>query len=137
MENFSEEKEKAANFADWKSPPLHTHLCGYKFYISVANWREVVAVKMFCVAGEYDDELKWPATVKFTVELVNHFGGGKNAKVAISSDWDKPDRDKPEWRGQISPRCTLAGHSELQDVDHKKLYLVANSLQFKLAVCVY
>ena len=34
MENFSKEKEKDI-INDWKSPPMYTHLCGYKFCIGI------------------------------------------------------------------------------------------------------
>ena len=34
MENFSKEKAKDL-YDDWKSPPMYTHLCGYKFRIGI------------------------------------------------------------------------------------------------------
>ena len=63
MENFSKERAKDL-YDDWKSPPMYTHLCGYKFCIGIdANGcgntqGNSVNVELWSMEGEYDDQLK-------------------------------------------------------------------------------
>ena len=80
MKNFSREKAKD-KFSDWKSPAMYTHVCGYKFCIGVdANGCRGVGhgnsiwMDLWSMPGEYDDQLKWPANAKFTIELINQTG---------------------------------------------------------------
>ena len=94
MKNFSREKAKDKQ-NDWFSPAMYTHVCGYKFCIGVdANgWRsgrgKSIWMDLFSTSGEYDDQLKWPAKAKFTVELINRTGG-ENVRHSSTSDWKKP-----------------------------------------------
>ena len=83
MKNFSKEKAKDKPY-DWKSLAMYTHVCGYKFCIGVdANGSGTtrgigLCVDLWGMPGKYDNQLKWPVTVEFTIELVNQ-KGGKNA----------------------------------------------------------
>ena len=94
MMNFSYEKAKDKH-SDWKSPAMYTHVCGYKFCIGVdANGcgdgrGKSIYVDLWPTPGEYDDQLKWPAKVKFTVELINQ-KGGENASHRITDTWTRP-----------------------------------------------
>ena len=94
MMNFSYEKAKD-KFGDWKSPAMYTHVSGYKFCIGVdANARGIgrgnsIRVYLWSMSGEYDDQLKWPAKVTFTVELINQKGGG-NVRHSTRLSWNKP-----------------------------------------------
>ena len=94
MKNFSREKAKDKE-DDWKSPPMYTHVCGYKFCIGVdANGCDdgrgkSIYVDLWPTPGEYDDQLKWPANAKFTVELINQTGG-ENVRHSKTLDWKKP-----------------------------------------------
>ena len=73
MENFSKEKAKDNKLSDWKSPPMYTHPGGYKFCIGIdANGAgerrgRSVNVDLWVMKGEYDDQLQWPVTAKFTL----------------------------------------------------------------------
>ena len=98
MYHFSVEKAKD-KYDDWKTTPMYTHLCGYKFCIGVdANGcvqtrGESVNVELWVMKGEYDDKLKWPVAARFTIELINHFeGGGENKKVVQTITWRQPDK---------------------------------------------
>ena len=94
MKNFSREKAKD-KCSDWKSPAMYTHVCGYKFCIGVdANGSgdgrgKSIRVDLYSMAGEYDDQLKWPAYAKFTVELINQ-KGGENIRHSTRLRWNKP-----------------------------------------------
>ena len=94
MKNFSHEKAKN-KCDDWKSPAMYTHVCGYKFCIGVdANGcndgrGNSIWMDLYSMSGEYDDQLKWPAYAKFTVELINQIGG-ENVRHSSTFDWDKP-----------------------------------------------
>ena len=79
MRNFSAEKEKDIS-SDWKSPAMYTHVGGYKFCIGVdANGYNdghgrSIYVDLWALPGEFDDQLKWPARAKFTIELISQRG---------------------------------------------------------------
>ena len=95
MKNFSREKAKDKE-CDWKSPAMYTHVCGYKFCIGVdANGfgadghGKSIWMDLYSMSGEYDDQLKWPANAKFTVELINQTGG-ENVRYSRTLDWEKP-----------------------------------------------
>ena len=36
--------------------------------------------------GEYDDQLQWPVTAKFTLELINHFENGENKTCTMCAN---------------------------------------------------
>ena len=97
MKNFSREKAKDMS-CDWKSPAMYTHVCGYKFCIGVdANGcgdgrGKSVWMDVYSMPGEYDDQLKWPANAKFTVELINQTGG-ENVRHSKTLDWKKPTKE--------------------------------------------
>ena len=94
MKNFSREKAKDQQ-SDWKSPAMYTHVSGYKFCIGVdangcgSGLGNSFRVDLWSMAGEYDDQLKWPAKVKLTVELINQ-KGGENTSHSNTMEWNKP-----------------------------------------------
>ena len=98
MVNFSKEKAKD-RCDDWKSPPMYTHSGGYKFCIGIdANGAETsrgksVNVEVWVMKGEYDDQLQWPVTAKFTLELINHFENGENKTCTITPTWVRPTEE--------------------------------------------
>ena len=102
MKNFSKEKAKDT-WNDWKSPPMYTHPGGYKFCIGIDangvggfNRGRSVNVEVWVMKGEYDDQLQWPATAKFTLELINHFENGENKTCTITPTWERPKEEY--WR---------------------------------------
>ena len=139
MENFSKEKAKDKP-SDWKSPPMYTHLCGYKFCIGIdANgYKEThgnsVRVELCRMPGEYDSQLKWPAKVEFTIELINHFGGGENKRVVQTMEWNKPIR-LYYLAFTSDPQCfgRFIRHSELPaNHQQKTQFLIDDTLHFKI-----
>ena len=94
MKNFSEEKAKDKS-VDWKSPAMYTHACGYKFCIGVdangylGGHGKSIYVDLWSMPGKYDKQLNWPASAKFTIELLNQ-QGGENATCIIELNWEKP-----------------------------------------------
>ena len=95
MTNFSAEKAKDKT-SDWKSPAMYTHVCGYKFYIGVAasgrglGHGNSVHVDVWGIPGDYDDQLKWPARAKFTIELINQQGGENATCTTDIIAWQRP-----------------------------------------------
>ena len=95
MTNFSAEKAKN-KYSDWFSPAMYTHVCGYKFCIGVdANGHnfgrgKAVNVDVWGIPGEYDDQLKWPARAKFTIELINQQGGENATCTTDMIAWERP-----------------------------------------------
>ena len=95
MENFSLEKVKD-KVGDWRSPSMYTHVCGYKFFISIyANGLgethgKVMKVFLYAMQGEYDHLLKWPACVSFTLEVIHQHGGQNITLTRSEVQWKKP-----------------------------------------------
>lgn len=95
MKNFSLEKMRDKP-CDWKSPAMHTHVRGYKFCIgvdasgNVYGCKNAIGLVMYAMQGEFDDELKWPIKVKFSIELINQRGSENARRSDISSLWYRP-----------------------------------------------
>ena len=75
LPNVEDEKETDS---EWFSPPMYTHSGGYKFCINVnldgndTGKGSHVAVFFCQLKGEFDEKLKWPATMRFTLTLHNN-----------------------------------------------------------------
>ena len=119
MKNFSAEKRKN-KFSDWKSPPMYTHVGGYKFCIGIdANGADdtrgnSVNVEVWNMKGEFDDQLKWPFKGKFTIQLINHYPGGKNMKVTKTMSWNKTNK-------QYDSYHTFSNGSKYKFIQHAEL----------------
>ena len=94
--NFSVEKAKEKP-GDWKSLATYTHLHGYKFSIGVdANGFSYVrwcgiSVLLYVMAGEYDEDLKWPVEATFTVGLTSQ-PRPRNKEYSTQVRWDRPNK---------------------------------------------
>ncbi len=88
MKNYSLEKAKDEP-DDWMSPAMYTNMCGYKWCIGVdvnesgIFQNQYVGVSVWSMPGEFDDQLKWPAKVKFIVEVINQQGGNNMIYASI------------------------------------------------------
>ena len=75
---------------------MYTHPGGYKFCDANgagASRGKSVNVEVWVMKGEYDDQLQWPVTAKFTLELINHFENGENKTCTITPTWERPRRE--------------------------------------------
>ena len=96
MKNFSHEKEKPSG---WKSPAMYTHVCGYNFCIGVnangcgSGYGNSLSVSLWTLSGQYDHELQWPASAKFTIELINQQYGRENARHSQTLRWNNPNAE--------------------------------------------
>jgi hypothetical protein len=142
MENFSKEKAKDTV---WKSPPMYTHPCGYKFCIGIdANGYEEshgksVHVYLWMMPGKYDGQLVWPATVKFTLELINHFENGENEMCTETHTWDKPTLNKIRYLTRVPGKSRdFISHSELaRNHATRTHFLKDDTLHFVLKSYIY
>ena len=132
MSNFRKEKAKDKP-GDWKSPPTYTHLHGYKFCIGVdANGvgrmrGRGISVHLYAMAGEFDEDLKWPVEAKFTVGLINQ-REGRDAEYTECVRWDKP---KTRYQCLESfGRHVASGCRQFVDHLDLKYFLTDDSLQF-------
>ena len=145
MKNFSKEKAKDI-YSDWKNPPTYTHPGGYKFCIGIdANGvgrsrGKGVNVDLWVMKGEYDDQLQWPVTAKFTLELINHFENGENKMCTITPTWDRPTKEC-EWEWDRTFLTVPDGeyhfisHSELLHNPVTRTHFLKNdTLNFYLSV---
>ena len=94
MKNFRLEKAKDMT-NDWKSPAMHTHVCGYKFCVGVdANGYhggrgKAIGMALWSMPGEFDYQLKWPAKATFTIDLINQEGGENVSFSYGPCQWNK------------------------------------------------
>ena len=144
MKNFSKEKAKD-KYSDWKSPPMYTHPGGYKFCIGidangyVTSHGKSVNVELWVMKGEYDDQLQWPVTAKFTLELINHFENGENKTCTITPTWERPTEEY-ELKGDRTfltvpgRKYHFISHSELPHNPVKRThFLKDDTLNFHLS----
>ena len=135
MESFSKEKAKDV-ISDWKSPAMYTHVCGYKFCIGVdANGNvggrgKSINVDIWCMPGEFDGQLKWPAKAKITIELVNQ-QGGENATCTTLVDIER--HDIPHYLLACFERITIDDDHAF--LEHSLLYkfLINDTLHFHVS----
>ena len=135
-------KKKCNSFC--RSPDMYTHSCGYKFFINVApaGWGEGqnthVAVWLWSMPGEFDDQLFWPAKFTLTVQLLNQLGNFGHIKVTKRFEWN---RLYPAFPGSHSIRPkpvdsfsnTFSAHTELgENVRNRTWYLKKDCLHFKV-----
>ena len=135
-------KKKCNSFC--RSPNMYTHSCGYKFFINVApaGWGEGqnthVAVWLWSMPGEFDDQLFWPAKFTLTVQLLNQLGNFGHIKVTKRFEWN---RLYPAFPGSHSIRPkpvdsfsnTFSAHTELgENVRNRTWYLKKDCLHFKV-----
>ena len=138
MRNFSAEKKKNKP-SDWKSPVMYTHVGGYKFCVGVdANGYgrgrgKSIYVDLWAMPGEFDDQLKWPAKAKFTIELVNQ-QGGENASHTVELRWSHPIT-KYKGLGSVADYCRIPSgfveHAELVNyLKNDTLYFYVSHVEF-------
>ena len=132
MANFS--KEKALDkYNDLWSPAMYTHDGGYKFCIGVdangyrGGHGKAIRVSWKLMEGEYDDQLKWPAKARITLELVNQDGGMNLAHTALFN------LEKKNAIAYLFSRITFG--SEGHFVKHSELdpFLVYDTLIFYIS----
>ena len=132
MENFSLEKVKDKVFK-WKSPAMYTHMCGYKFCVGIAangqglTRGEAMTVYLCAMPGEHDHMLKWPARVRFTLQLLHQHGGRNIIHTPTRAQWPIPTRRYTLINSSscIQPGqwCVFLEHSKLADfLDNDALY---------------
>ena len=135
MTNFSAEEAKN-KYSDWKSPAMYTHVCGYKFCIGVdANGYGfgrgyTVHVDVWGIPGEFDDQLKWPARAKFTIELINQQGRENATDTTDIIEWQRPVTAGILWRfyrNKSSDYYYFIMHSKLGE------FLVNDTLHFNVS----
>ena len=133
IEDFSKEKAKNRP-SEWKSPPMYTHLNGYKFCIGIdANGNgeslgKAMRMELWPMKGPNDYRMKWPATVKFTVKLVNE-QKGESLRYTTKKTWWKPDNDESYYnfeRVKCGSSHAFILHSDLNR------YLCSDSLYFSI-----
>ncbi len=130
MDNFSILRS-VNNSGSWKSPAMYTHVGGYKFCVEVgANMSSIlgpcVDVSTLPIPGEFDDELKWPVNVAYTIEVINQ-QGRQNAKCSKDRmTWDRP---------RISSGSTVKRYRGILLLLHSELrsFLVDDALHFEVS----
>ena len=125
------------NNQQWFSLPFYTHPYGYKMCLGVdANgWghgtrRVYVAVYIFLMKGEFDNQLKWPFQGDITIELLPQDGGNNHTRViSITETTSNNTRVIRGTKAPSGPGITeFISHSELQP-----RYLRNGTLLFRIS----
>ena len=114
---------------------MYTHLYGYKFCIGIdangfgAIRDNAMRVDLWSMVGEFDNQLKWPAQVTVTLELVNQRGGKNVRATACDLQLIKVTRN--------TIICVLGDVSGNGFIEHSKLehFLVDDTLTFHITEC--
>ena len=138
------ERRKAAD-ERWRGPPFYSHLGGYKMCLVVdangtANGKGThVSVFVYLMAGEHDDELKWPMRAEVCIQMCNQRNESYHWQETVHfNDQAPPEstervvgRNKaPKGRG----RNQFALHSKLAlDESTNCQYLKEDSLRFRIS----
>ena len=135
MKNFSIEKAKD-KASDWKSPAMYTHLGGYKFCIGVdANGYsegrgKYIFMDVWTMPGEYDDQLMWPGSARFTIELINQKRGENAFCNTVRKTWSKPSKCSALVDIMSSGSAGFIEHSKLEDfLDNDTLHFVVSKVE--------
>ena len=137
MMGFTKAKNESST---WRSPAMYTYLYRYKFFLEIkANgygygygYGKAVCVNLWSAPGDFDSHLKWPAKVKFTLELINQHGG----------DNEVAQRDEVSWCSGVSHMVAYIGNKNYSSIyhliDHSELdnYLVNDTLCFRVSTLV-
>ncbi len=116
---------------------MYTHVCGYKFCIGVdANGIDggrgnSINVNIWSMPGEFDDQLKWPAKARFTIELINQQGGENTECTSDETIWNRPDEFTKiaVFKRFHGRHCKFLGHSELgQFLDYDTLHFILSKI---------
>ncbi len=121
----------------WKGPAMYTHLYGYKFYIGIEAETKVwttASVSLFAMRGEFDNQLKWPVTAEFTIELINHFENGEDRKDTKTMQWI--ELEPPEYKPRSKHKYHIYSleHSKLDRNPAQKTHFLKNdTLHFRIS----
>ena len=145
MTNFEQHK---SDDNQWFSPPFYSYIGGYKMCISVyANGSDTgkgthVSVYLHMMAGEYDNDLKWPFHGEVTVQLLNQRNNLNHWEDALIENGDYSSNDCKECfaRVQGMHQCGREwGYPEFipheglgYDVDKDCQYLKNDCLKFQV-----
>ena len=89
MSDFNHLKTRKTS---WYSPPMYTHLHGYKFYIKV--YMSDLSVGLYSMPGKDDATLQWPAKFTITLQLLNQHRNQDHITVTTQFQWKKTERER-------------------------------------------
>ena len=122
MENFNT-NDDGKNW--WSSPPLYTHIGGYKFGIQIFIGKEDLLIQFVSRGAEFDDQLKWPAKLTITMWLFNQYQPKSHYKTIHKITLPEPIG--------YYPSSTYISKADLEWNSNKQTqYLKNNQLQFQV-----
>ena len=133
LHDFS--KLKASQMG-WFGPGFYTHPGGYKLCIKVyPNSQKLgegnhVSLYFYIMRGAYDKQLKWPKTIRISIQLLNQLTGEWEHQHAWSNLWRRPSAAY-EGGGYGWPK--FIAHTDLDDPGRNIQYLKNDCLQFRIS----
>jgi len=133
VSNFNQLKTKNTI---WYSPPMYTHLHGYKLCIAVwpnglSGGRGThVGVYLYSMSGEFDATLQWPAKFTITLQLLNQHRDQDHITVTHQFQWNKPEGERVsvDWF-----TTKLIAHTDLElNAQKQTQYLKDDCLHFRI-----
>ena len=130
MSNFNQLKTTKTC---WDSPPMYTHLYGYKFHITVypsgvfSGAGTHVSVYLYSMPGEFDATLQWPAKFTITLQLLNQHRDQDHITVTRQFQWKKPESERVH---EENFSLKLIAHTDLElNAQKQTQYLKDNCLR--------
>ena len=137
MTNFKWHKKDKAQ---WFSPPFYSHIGGYKMCISVdaaGHNVDYVSVYLHMMAGEYDDNLKWPFHGAVTVQLLNRKKNVDHYEKPLLQEDDYSDNCKKCFARVQGRKQHGPGWGCSKFISHERLtYYTGKSCQYLMDDCL-
>ena len=129
IENFDTHEEGGKW---WSSPPMCTHPGGYKYKFQIFAHKRGGNSLIWFVPTEFDDQLKWPANLTITVQLLNQYQDKDHYITTHKIMWPKSVLLLPALNNSV-PFISYIPHAQLDWNAHKQTqYLKNNQLHFRV-----
>ena len=129
--NHGQHKGKDGETTSVSIDLFYSHHHGYKFKLNILYYNNTIAILLYLVTGEYDDQLHWPVEVKVRLELLNQAGDHHHVERTKSFKWEKNERDNYRF---IHPE--LMKYSDLERKGYGVQYMMNDSLKLRLHLTV-
>lgn len=133
LHDFSKLKARQVG---WYGPGFYTHPGGYKLCVKIyPNSPKLgegthVSLYFYIMRGAYDKQLKWPKTIRMTIQVLNQLTGYWEHQHAWSNLWQRP---KAVYEGGGYGWPKFIAHTDLDDPGRNIQYLRNDCLQFRIS----
>ena len=99
---------------EWNSPPFYVNPKGYKLCIKASLYPNSIHTYLVLMKGEFDDQLKWPFTGIFEVQLLNRYQDEEHHLKTINISVTKGNKKAEENEFWCSETIDLIPYDSLK-----------------------